>query len=107
MLSIIFGVALGLVIGITFTLNWFVRAIRTNREFHDLIMEDVELVESEITSESNFDTVLTAEQHGSQWYLYENNQFVSQGISVENALEQVIDRWKNNARIKIIKSDSI
>lgn len=51
------------------------------------------------------DLTLTAEQHGSQWYLYQENQFVSQGISIEHALAQAIDRWDNDTHITIIKSD--
>lgn len=107
MLLSLLGFVTGFILGIIVTLNWFVKAIRTNQEFHDLIMEDIDLVESDVVAKNEFDAVLTAEQHGSQWYLYEDNQFVSQGISVEQALERAIDRWKNDARIKIIKSDPI
>lgn len=50
------------------------------------------------------DLILTATQHGNQWYLYQTNQFVSQGTSIEHALEQVIDRWNDDTHITIIKT---
>lgn len=100
-MEILFYISLFAIGGI---IGWFYGVSQATKVF----MENPRLVKDFIEDEplpKITDLTLTAEQHGSQWYLYQENQFVSQGTSIEHALAQAIDRWDNDTHITVIKSN--
>ena len=100
-MEILFYISLFVIGGI---IGWFYGVSQATKVF----MENPALVK-DFSSEKPIPKILkltlTAEQHGSQWYLYQENQFISQGTSIEHALAQAIDRWDNDTHITIIKTD--
>ena len=91
-------VVVGGIIGWFFGVSQALSVVSKNPEFFQKINEN------DLTPQPTKLT-LTAEQHGNQWYLYQKNQFVGQGTSIENALLHASTRWDNDTHITVIKSD--